>query len=92
MTCSEIAYLLPESVTSLHYIAQALDSTAVRKIPAEPTGAAGIFKFHCRTNILHSVFTLKSRIQVLAIYHLYKGAYFNIDQRLSAQCLAVALI
>ncbi|EPJ45253.1 MAG: hypothetical protein OFPII_28980 [Osedax symbiont Rs1] len=26
-------------------------------------GAAKIFQFHCRTNILHSVFTLKSRIQ-----------------------------
>ncbi|EPJ45113.1 MAG: hypothetical protein OFPII_30330 [Osedax symbiont Rs1] len=50
-------------MTSLHHIAQALDSTAVRKIPAEPTGAAKIFQFHCRTNILHSVFTLKSRIQ-----------------------------
>ncbi|EPJ43122.1 MAG: hypothetical protein OFPII_43590 [Osedax symbiont Rs1] len=24
--------------TSLHHIAQAIDSTAVRKIPAEPTG------------------------------------------------------
>ncbi|EPJ46986.1 MAG: hypothetical protein OFPII_16460 [Osedax symbiont Rs1] len=53
-------------MTSLHYIAQALDSTAVRKIPAEPTGAAKIFQFHCRTNILHSVFTLKSQIQVLS--------------------------
>ncbi len=53
-----------ESVTSLHHIAQALDSTAVRKMPAEPTGAAKIFQFHCKTNILHSVFTLKSRIQV----------------------------
>ncbi|EPJ46252.1 MAG: hypothetical protein OFPII_21920 [Osedax symbiont Rs1] len=30
--------MIPESVTSLHHIAQALDSTAVRKIPAEPTG------------------------------------------------------
>ncbi|EPJ46868.1 MAG: hypothetical protein OFPII_17290 [Osedax symbiont Rs1] len=53
----------PESVTSLHHIAQALDSTAVRKMPAEPPGAAKIFQFHCKTNILHSVFTLKSRIQ-----------------------------
>ncbi len=53
-------------MTSLHHIAQALDSTAARKIPAEPTGAAKIFQFHCRTNILHSVFTLKSRIQVKA--------------------------
>ncbi|EPJ49521.1 MAG: hypothetical protein OFPII_00190 [Osedax symbiont Rs1] len=26
--------------------------------------AAKIFQFHCRTNILHSVCTLKSRIQV----------------------------
>ncbi|EPJ47973.1 MAG: hypothetical protein OFPII_08510 [Osedax symbiont Rs1] len=51
-------------MTSLHHIAQALDSTAVRKMPAEPTGAAKIFQFHCKTNILHSVFTLKSRIQV----------------------------
>ena len=25
--------------------------------------AAKIFQFHCKTNILHSVFTLKSRIQ-----------------------------
>ncbi|EPJ49507.1 MAG: hypothetical protein OFPII_00300 [Osedax symbiont Rs1] len=25
-------------MTSLHHIAQALDSTAVRKMPAEPTG------------------------------------------------------
>ncbi|EPJ47547.1 MAG: hypothetical protein OFPII_11820 [Osedax symbiont Rs1] len=56
--------LKPESVTSLHHIAQALDSTAVRKMPAEPPGAAKIFQFHCKTNILHSVFTLKSRIQV----------------------------
>ncbi|EPJ43382.1 MAG: hypothetical protein OFPII_42290 [Osedax symbiont Rs1] len=32
-------------------------------MPAEPTGAAKIFQFHCKTNILHSVFTLKSRIQ-----------------------------
>ncbi len=54
-------------MTSLRHIAQALDSTAVRKIPAEPTGAAKIFQFHCRTNILHSVFTLKSRIQVEVI-------------------------
>ncbi|EPJ47922.1 MAG: hypothetical protein OFPII_08910 [Osedax symbiont Rs1] len=30
--------ILPESVTSLHHIAQAIDSTAVRKMPAEPTG------------------------------------------------------
>jgi len=52
-------------VTSQHHIAQALDFTTVRKIPAEPTGAAKIFQFHCKTNILHSVFTLKSRIQVL---------------------------
>ncbi|EPJ47484.1 MAG: hypothetical protein OFPII_12740 [Osedax symbiont Rs1] len=51
-------------MTSLRHIAQALDFTAVRKIPAEPMGAAKIFQFHCRTNILHSVFTLKSRIQV----------------------------
>ncbi|EPJ47825.1 MAG: hypothetical protein OFPII_09790 [Osedax symbiont Rs1] len=60
--------LLPESVTSLHHIAQALDSTAVRKMPAEPTGAAKIFQFHRKTNILHSIFTLKSRIQVLVIF------------------------
>jgi len=26
-------------------------------------GAAKIFQFHCKTNILHSVFSLKSRIQ-----------------------------
>ncbi|EPJ43534.1 MAG: hypothetical protein OFPII_41240 [Osedax symbiont Rs1] len=51
-------------MTSLHHIAQAIDSTAVRKMPAEPTGAAKIFQFHRKTNILHSVFTLKSRIQV----------------------------
>ncbi len=51
-------------MTSLHHIAQTLDSTAVRKISTEPTGAAKIFQFHCKTNILHSVFTLKSRIQV----------------------------
>ncbi len=57
--------IVPESVTSLRHIAQALDSTAVRKIPAEPTGAAKIFQCHCRTNILHSEFTLKSRIQVV---------------------------
>ncbi|EPJ47928.1 MAG: hypothetical protein OFPII_08960 [Osedax symbiont Rs1] len=50
-------------MTSLHHIAQALDSTAVRKMPAEPSGAAKIFQFHCKTNILHSVFTLKSPIQ-----------------------------
>ena len=30
--------LVPESVTSMHHIAQALDYTAVRKMPAEPTG------------------------------------------------------
>ncbi|EPJ43619.1 MAG: hypothetical protein OFPII_40600 [Osedax symbiont Rs1] len=69
-------------MTSLHHIAQALDSTAVRKIATEATGfmhgciylanagayelAAKIFQFHRRTNILHSAFTLKSRIQVLA--------------------------
>ncbi|EPJ43306.1 MAG: hypothetical protein OFPII_42370 [Osedax symbiont Rs1] len=29
-------------------------------------GAAKIFQFHRRTNILHSVFTLKSRIQDIA--------------------------
>ncbi len=57
--------VVPASVTSLHHIAQAFDSTAVRKIPAEPTGAAKNFQFHRTTNILHSVFTLKSRIQVL---------------------------
>ena len=66
-------------MTSLHHIAQALDSTAVRKIPVEATGfmhgciylanagayelAAKIFQFHRKTNILHSVFTLKSLIQ-----------------------------
>ena len=54
---------IPESVTSLHHIAQALDCTAVRKILTEPMGAVKIFQFHCKTNILHSVFTLKSRIQ-----------------------------
>ncbi|EPJ43590.1 MAG: hypothetical protein OFPII_40820 [Osedax symbiont Rs1] len=32
----------------------------VRKIATE----AITFQFHCKTNILHSVFTLKSRIQV----------------------------
>jgi len=52
-------------VTSLHHIAQALDSTAVRKTPTEPTGAAKVFQFHRKTNTLHSVFSLKSRIQVL---------------------------
>ncbi|EPJ47286.1 MAG: hypothetical protein OFPII_14190 [Osedax symbiont Rs1] len=51
-------------MTSLHHIAQALDCTAVRKILTEPMGAVKIFQFHCKTNILHSVFTLKSRIQV----------------------------
>jgi len=56
--------LKPESVTSQHYIAQALDSTAVRKIPTEPSGAAKIFLFHRKINILHSVLALKSRIQV----------------------------
>jgi len=73
-------HISPESVTSLHHIAQALDSTAVRKMPAEPADfmhgciylanagayelAAKIFQLHRKTNILHSVFTLKSRIQV----------------------------
>ncbi len=38
-------------MTSLHHIAQALDSTAVRKTPAEPMGAAKIIQFHRRTNI-----------------------------------------
>ncbi|EPJ44865.1 MAG: hypothetical protein OFPII_31440 [Osedax symbiont Rs1] len=52
-------------MTSLHYIAQALDFTAVRKIATEPMGAVNIFQFHCKTNILHSVSTLKSRIQDL---------------------------
>ncbi len=72
---------LPKPSTSLHHIAQAFNSTAIRKTPAEPTSfmhgriylanaerietAAKIFQFHCRTNILHSVFTLKSRIQVI---------------------------
>ncbi|EPJ47552.1 MAG: hypothetical protein OFPII_11870 [Osedax symbiont Rs1] len=51
-------------MTSLHHIAQAIDSTAIREISAEPTDAAKIFQFHCKTNILHFVFTLKSRIQV----------------------------
>ncbi|EPJ44046.1 MAG: hypothetical protein OFPII_37990 [Osedax symbiont Rs1] len=67
-------------MTSLHHIAQALDSTAVRKMPAEPTGfmhgciylanagayelAAKIFQLHRKTNILHSVFTFKSWIEV----------------------------
>ncbi|EPJ45789.1 MAG: hypothetical protein OFPII_24370 [Osedax symbiont Rs1] len=50
-------------MTSLHHIAQAIDFTAVRKISAEPTGAAKIFQLHRKTNILHSVFTLKSLIQ-----------------------------
>ena len=66
-------------MTSLHHIAQAIDSTAVRKMPVEPTGfmqgciylanagayelAAKIFQCHRKTNVLHSVFTLKSRIQ-----------------------------
>ncbi len=54
-------------------MAQALDSTAVRKMPAEPTGAAKIFQFHRRTNILHSVFTLKSRIQVEFNNHRVKS-------------------
>ena len=56
-------------MTSLRHIAQAFDSTVVRKMPAEPLGAAKIFQFHCKTNILHSVLTLKSRIQVI-----HKGA------------------
>jgi len=30
-------------------------------------GAAKIFQFHCKTNILHFVFALKSRIQVLVL-------------------------
>ncbi len=30
--------LIPESVTSLHHIAQAIDFTAVRQISAEPMG------------------------------------------------------
>jgi len=51
-------------VTSQYHLAQALDSTTVRKIPTEPKGAAKIFLFHCKTNILHSVLTLKPRIQV----------------------------
>ncbi|EPJ46585.1 MAG: hypothetical protein OFPII_19710 [Osedax symbiont Rs1] len=51
-------------MTSLHHIAQAIDSTAVRKILAEPMGAAKIFQFQSRANILHSVLTLKSLIQV----------------------------
>ncbi|EPJ49024.1 MAG: hypothetical protein OFPII_03530 [Osedax symbiont Rs1] len=50
-------------MTSLHHIAKALDSTAFRKRSAAPISAANIFQFHCRSNILHSVFTLKSRIQ-----------------------------
>ncbi|EPJ44534.1 MAG: hypothetical protein OFPII_34070 [Osedax symbiont Rs1] len=41
-------------MTSRHHIAQALDAT----------GAVKTLQFHCKTNISHSVFTLKSRIQV----------------------------
>ncbi|EPJ45184.1 MAG: hypothetical protein OFPII_29650 [Osedax symbiont Rs1] len=35
---TNIGSLYPESVTSLRHIAQALDYTAVSKIPAEATG------------------------------------------------------
>jgi len=63
--CFPSVYVIPESVTSQHHIAQALDSTAVKKIPTEPKGAAQIFLFHRKTNILQSVLTLKSRIQVI---------------------------
>ncbi|EPJ49486.1 MAG: hypothetical protein OFPII_00380 [Osedax symbiont Rs1] len=61
--------LRPESDFTAPHSA-ALDSTAVRKIPTEPTGAAKIFQFHCKTNILHSVFTLKSRIQVYIYFEI----------------------
>ncbi|EPJ47330.1 MAG: hypothetical protein OFPII_14010 [Osedax symbiont Rs1] len=50
-------------MASLRHIAQVLDCTAVRKTATEPIGAVRIFQFHCKTNILHSAFTLKSRIQ-----------------------------
>ena len=45
-------------------IAQALDSILVLKIPTEPKGAAKIFKFQSKINILHSKLIFKPRIQV----------------------------
>ncbi|EPJ46074.1 MAG: hypothetical protein OFPII_22910 [Osedax symbiont Rs1] len=39
-------------------------------------GAAKIFQFLCKTNILHSVFTLKSRIQVLSTQFKTADQYF----------------
>ena len=65
-------------MTSQHHIAQALDSTAVRKILDEPTGAAKIFRFHCKTNILHSVFTFKPRIQVTVFAVLLNSLVFTV--------------
>ncbi len=35
-------------------------------MPTEPLGAALIFQYHLKTNILHSDLTLKSQIQVLS--------------------------
>jgi len=78
-------YLIPESVTSQRHIAQALDSTVVRKIPTEPTGAAQIFLFYCKTNILHSVLTLKSRIQALSIQTLHLKLVQCIDSAFITQ-------
>ncbi|EPJ45376.1 MAG: hypothetical protein OFPII_28330 [Osedax symbiont Rs1] len=54
---------IAESVILLQHIAQTIDFTAIRKTLTEPMVAANVFQFHCRTNILHSEFTLKSRIQ-----------------------------
>ncbi|EPJ47317.1 MAG: hypothetical protein OFPII_05090 [Osedax symbiont Rs1] len=47
---------------ALDAIVLAWDVTAVRKTPTEPMGTVKIIQFHCKTNI----FTLKSRVQVLA--------------------------
>ncbi len=57
--------MLPESVILLRRTAQTIDSKAVRKTSTEPMGATHMFQFHRKTNILPSVLTLKSRIEVL---------------------------
>ncbi len=52
-----------ESVVSLYDNSQDIDYADVIEISIESVGAVKIFQFHRKTNILHSVFTLKARIQ-----------------------------
>jgi len=62
------AYLLPESVTAVHPIAQVFDATLISKIPTVAMDAVDIFQCHCKTNILHFVYTLRARVQVLQTF------------------------